>query len=101
MKTNKLHEIWIDKITKGENITIKDLYRFSNVKLKRKRMRKKFHKYYERYIPKNIKETYWGICMVSPLFNTFYLYSKLDFITMTPIKDLPKGNLVYFDNIKN
>lgn len=79
MKTNnKLIQKWIEKTQRGEVINITDLYEFSNIKLKRSRMRKKFNKHYVKYVPKTIIETYWGICCSTPLVNSFKKYTDLD-----------------------
>lgn len=67
MENNKLTLKWLEKIQKGETINITDLYEFSKVKLKRSRIRKKFHKYYERYVSEEIKKTYWDIFFSKPL----------------------------------
>jgi hypothetical protein len=76
MVVNKLTTKWFEKITKGETINIADLYEFSKIKLKRSRMRKKFNKNYSRYVSNEIIETYWGICLSTPLINSFNLRNK-------------------------
>ena len=99
-KFNKLQEIWTNKLSKGEDISITDLYQFSKIKLKRSRMRKKFNKYYDKYVSKEIKDTYWGIVFARPLLNSFKIYSDLgtnsdNFIHVTPIEGMPKVKLYY------
>ena len=99
MTKNKLTQKWIEKLQKGEIINITDLYEFSKVKLKRSRMRKKFHKYYDRYVSEEVKQTYWGICFSNPLISSFKLYSNLgkDFVSVEPMEGTPKVELIYFD----
>lgn len=94
---NNLHQKWFEKLQKGDTISITDLYPFSRVRLKRSRMRKKFRKYYHRYISEEIQDTYWGILMSYPLVKTFK--KQLEFnLDIVPMDDtLPKGELVYLD----
>lgn len=96
MENNKLTLKWLRKIQNGETINITDLYEFSKIKLKRNRIRKKFHKYYERYISEEIKKTYWGILFSTPLVNNFK--KQMDFkLDVEPIEGTPKVELIYID----
>ena len=99
MIKNKLTQKWIEKLQKGETINITDLYEFSKVKLKRSRMCKKFHKYYDRYVSEEIKQTYWGICFSNPLVNSLKIYSDLgkDILRIEPMDETPKIELIYPD----
>lgn len=63
------------------------MYEFSKIKLKRNRIRKKFHKYYERYVSEEIKKTYWGILFSTPL----------DFKLLDIEHIEPKAELFYID----
>jgi hypothetical protein len=93
---NKLTLKWLEKIQKGETINITDLYEFSKVKLKRSRIRKKFHKYYERYVSEEIKKTYWDILFSTPLVNSFKKQMDFKLLYIEPMKG-PKAELFYYD----
>jgi hypothetical protein len=97
MIKNKLTQKWVEKLQKGETINITDLYEFSKVKLKRSRMRKKFNKYYDRYVSEEVKQTYWAIRFSTPLVGSFkkQLYFKLEDIK--PMEGTPKIELIYSD----
>lgn len=96
MIENKLTLKWLEKLQKGENINITDLYVFSKIKLKRNRMRKKFNKHYERYVSNEIMETYWSILFTSPLINTFK--KQMDFkLDIKSMNDIPNIKLIYPD----
>jgi len=91
---NKLQIKWFEKVQRGETINITDLYEFSNIKLRKSRFRKKFKKYYERYVPKEICETYRGILIASPLVNSF---KRMTDFNLEPIEseNLPEIKLIY------
>jgi len=93
---NKLTKIWLNKLQKNESLNIKDLYQFSKIKLKRKRIRKKFEKNYERYVSKEIKETFWGCLFAHPLVGSLKKSMELELPNVEPMSiDLPKCVLVY------
>lgn len=94
---NKLTSVWLGKLQNKQNISVKDLYQFSKISLKRKRFRKKFDKNYDRYVSKEIYDTYMGCVIAHPLASTFG--KMIDLPTLEPINDLelPKIDLVYLD----
>lgn len=94
---NKLQSVWFEKLQTRQNISVKDLYQFSKISLKRKRLRKKFEKNYVTYLSKEVYETYWGCLFAYPLISSFARI--IDFPKIEPIDDdkLPKVNLVYLD----
>lgn len=94
---NRLQQKWFEKISRNEKITIEDLYEFSNIKLKRSRIRKKFRKYYERYVPKEICDTYRGILFASPLVNSFSKFLDFNLEPVEPSDDMPEIKLIYPD----
>ena len=59
----KLTNKFLNKLQHNETLSISDLYKFSNISLKRKRNRKKFNKHYSRYISQDVIETYRGNCI--------------------------------------
>lgn len=96
MENNRLTLKWFKKIQKGETINITDLYEFSKIKLKRSRIRKKFHKYYERYVSEEIKKIYWDILFSTPLVNSFK--KQMDFkLDIESMEGTPKVELCYID----
>ena len=96
MENNKLTLIWFKKIQKGETINITDLYKFSKIKLKRSRIRKKFQKYYERYVSEEIKKIYWDILFSTPIVNSFK--KQMDFkLDIESMEGTPKVELCYID----
>jgi len=97
MIKNKLTQKWIEKLQKGETINITDLYEFSRVKLKRSRMRKKFHKHYDRYVSEEIKQTYWSICFSNPLIGSFKRHLDFNLQNIEPMKGTPNIELIYSD----
>jgi len=97
MKQNKLNQKWLEKLQKDEQINITDLYEFSKIKLKRRRMRKKFHKHYDRYVPNEIKEAYWAVCFATPITENFKKQMKFNLKDIKPIDETPKVQLVYPD----
>jgi hypothetical protein len=99
MEQDKLSKKYFEQALKGEKINITDLYEFSKIKLKRKRQRKKFEKYYHRYVPKDICLAYWGICLAFSMVNSFKRYSDIDksMLKIEPINGTPKIELCYLD----
>jgi hypothetical protein len=95
MITNKLTQQLLEKIQNGENIGISDLYAFSKVRLKRNKMRKKFHKYYYRYISKDIYDIFFGCLISYPLVNSFI--NKKDILTIEPMIPNPDCKISYID----
>ncbi len=93
----KLTQIWIQKMKDGDVLNITDLYQFSKVSLKRKRIRKKFHKHYERYVSKEVYETYWGCLIANPIYNSFKEMTK--FLDIKPLESIssPNVELIYPD----
>lgn len=94
---NKLYQKWTEKLQKGETINITDLYEFSKVKLKRNRMRKKFHKHHDRYVPEEIEQTYWGICFSNPLIGNFKKQLDFELDVIEPMEGIPTIELIYPD----
>ena len=92
---NELQKIWIEKLSKGEEISSIDLKRFSNIKLKRKRVLKKFLKNPVRYISEKIWMEYFGILLAQPIAKSFKMSADFN-LSVEPI-DGPKGELFYFD----
>jgi len=90
-KMEKLHLIWFEKIKTGDKIDATDLYQFSKISLKRKRVRKKFNKHFERYVSNKIYNTYFGILCASPLVSSFKTISDLN---VEPIGG-PSGKIYY------
>ena len=98
---NKLTKLWLDKISKNENLTIEDLYIFSKIRLKSRRAKKKFNKDYERYISKEIKEIYWGCLIATPITKSFNKLSGFDLLKVEPMNKIPNIELIYFDKNNN
>lgn len=99
---NKLTSKWFGKLQKGETIGVSDLYEFSKVSLKRKRIRKKFDKKYHRYVSENIYEAYIGILFATPMIGSFQKILDFD-IEIVPLTHSiggnPVGKLLYTDHI--
>lgn len=96
---DKLTQKWIEKIQSNDGLTVLDLYEFSKIKLRTSRMRKKFNKYYYRYITEEVCNTYWGVCIAGPLVNSFKRSLDLskDLINIEPMEDTPNVELIYSD----
>jgi hypothetical protein len=96
--TEKIQKIWLGKIQKNEQLTVADLFPFSKIRLKKKRNKKKFNKYYRRYISENVREAYWGCLIATPLVGSFKKqFENLDLLNIEPLEDTPKGDLYYVD----
>ena len=93
--TKKLQAIWLDKLQKEERISIKDLYQFSHIKLKKKRFRKKFDKNYGKYVSEEVYKAFWGILIAQ--LASIGTSSQLGFPIVEPVEELPKGELFYLD----
>jgi len=91
-----LISIWIAKISQGEALTVKDLYPFSKVSLKRKRMRKKFHKHYLRYVSNRTFQAWVGMTAVTPLVGSFQRIADFN-LESEPGEPGPEGKLYYLD----
>jgi hypothetical protein len=71
MKLHKLEKIYIDKLLQDECVNPRDLLQFSNIRLNTKRKRKKFNKYFYRYITKKVYDIYIGCIASYPLSKSF------------------------------
>ena len=91
-----LISIWITKISRGETLTVKDLYPFSKVSLKRIRMRKKFDKNYPRYISDRTFQAWVGITAVTPLAGSFQRIAEFN-LESVPGEPGSEGKLYYLD----
>ena len=93
----KIRNVWMIDFFLGKRMKVSDLYKFSKIKLKRKRMRKKFEKHYTRYLSEEVIKVYWGCLMSELASNTFKSVSGLNLPVVEPIDGLPKGEIVYLD----
>jgi len=91
-----LISIWITKIYRGEALTVKDLYPFSKVSLKRRRMRKKFDKNYLRYISDRTFQAWVGMAAVTPLAGSFQRIAEFN-LESDPGEPGAEGKLYYLD----
>ncbi len=94
---NKLQTLWLERILANQNLGIEDLFRYSKIKLKKSRNKKKFLKHYGRYVPKNIYETYWGCVMAHPLVSSFKHVNEFPDLKPINSEGLPKVELCYLD----
>ena len=91
-----LISIWISRISRGETLTTKDLYPFSKISLRRRRMRKKFDKNYLRYISDRTFQAWVGMTAVSPLAGSFQRIADFN-LESVPVEPGPEGKLYYLD----
>lgn len=96
-KTDKLRDNWLKKILNNENLEISDLFPFSKINLKKARSKKKFLKYYHRYVLEDVYKTYWGCLIATPLIRVYKSQAEFDIEPITPIESMPKAKIVYLD----
>ena len=65
--SEKLESIWTSRIKEGKTIRPMDLYPYSKIKLTKKRNRKKFNRYFLRYVSRHIWEVYMGCVIATPI----------------------------------
>jgi len=92
---NKVTSIWFEKLRAKQNISVKDLYQFSKISLKKSRIRKKFEKNCEAYVSKKVYDAYIGYVINQTLLSA--LGKTIDFSNVEPINRLQKINLVFSD----
>lgn len=86
---------WTEKMMCGETMTLRDLYPFATIKLKKARMRKKFEAHPERYVRPHI----WTCYQFGGLAFNLVRSSMPTFPSLEPVRgeDLPTGELIYLD----
>ena len=88
---------WLNRTFQGEEITVKELCKYSRIRLNKARNKKKFFKNPYRYISKEVADEWFGFCVSSMMAKVSKKMFDLKLPDLEPMPDLPKGNLVYFD----
>jgi hypothetical protein len=95
----KLESIWTSRIMENKTLQPTDLYPYSKIKLTKKRNRKKFNKYFLRYISQYIWETYLGCVIATPLVGSFKRQIEFALEPIIPMTDTPKAEIAYLDYV--
>lgn len=96
MIDHKLKQKWFEKLQNNESVNVTDLYEYTKIKLKRKRIRKKFDKYYYKYISDEINKLYSTITFSNSVVNTFKAQFDIELDDIQSLNKIPV-ELVYFD----
>ena len=92
---DKLTQLWLERLSQNRGLEISDLYRYSKIRLKKKRNKKKFNKDYSQYVADTIRNIYWGSHISTPIANSFKRASDAICDLKVEPMNCPKVELVY------